>query len=52
MLLVEDQLLSNYIGVTDSLRHTITPSHTLRLAFSATSPLFEDRFGRSFRFAT
>ena len=42
MCSLESQLLSNYIDVTYSL--------TGRVAVSAISPLFEDRFGRSLRF--
>ena len=48
--LLEARLLSNYIDVSDSLRHLLTRSLTGRLAFSPISPLFVVRFGRSFRF--
>ncbi len=42
--ILEAQFLFNPIDVTDSLPHRIS------LAVPAISPLFADRFGRSFRF--
>ena len=45
-IFLEAQLLSNYIDVTVSLRHSLTG----RLVLSAVFPLFVDRFGRSLRF--
>ncbi len=46
--LLEAQLLYTYVDVTDSPPQSLTG----RLALSAISPLFVDRFGRSFFFAT
>ncbi len=42
---LEAQLLSNYMGVTDSLRHTVT---NRKFTISAISPL--DLFGRYLQF--
>ncbi len=45
-LILEAQLLSTYIDVTNSHRQSLMG----RLAVSAISPLFVDRFGLSLRF--
>ncbi len=50
MLLLEAQLVFNYIDDTDSLPHSVTPSLKGHLAISAMYTLYVDRFGRFLRF--